>query len=127
MESAVSLDTAYHAHIRCKTELLNSAAQIASRDAKELIARHKCDLEYWLKNEGERLFGSYIEFTRLIASHQKFYAVVEILANIASTRGDGTFHHELISSPQLTRASMDLGVAVNELKTTIERARRISS
>jgi hypothetical protein len=127
MESAISLDTAYRTHIVCKTDLLNSATQVASRDAKELIAAHQCDLEHWLKNDGERLFGEFIEFGRLIASHEKFYAIVVKLANIASTKAQGTFHHELISSPQFTRASIDVGVAVNELKTAIERAKKINA
>jgi hypothetical protein len=106
---------------------LVAAAEIAASDAEQLIGKHHCDLEYWLKSEGERLYGTYIEFRKLLAKHQEFYGIVEIIAHVAARRANVTFHHELISTPQFARASIDIAMAVNELKATVERTQKINS
>ncbi len=127
MVEKITLETAYRAHLLCKAALITEARQNPAQTATDIVARHRCELGKWLSDDGEKLYGTFAEFRRVIAKHEYYYSVVAIVANIADRKGVANFHGELISSPPFARASMEVGIAINELKAAVDRVKKSAS
>lgn len=121
MQLQMSLENAYRVHIFCKEALLDSAVKCAPQEAVQVIAAHKCELGDWLLGEAAKLYqGHPREYQNLLSKYQQFYAIAEIHADIVSKSMHRSLHTELLSSPHLSRASLEIGIAINELKAATE-------
>jgi hypothetical protein len=127
LEAKITLENFYTEHLMCKSRLLLEVQENKNLSASTIFKSHRCNLVNWLVGEGERTYGNYAEYRRLLAKHQEFYAIAAILADIAEKKRFGGFHEELLTSQYFTKASMEVGVAVNELKAAVERTRKLNS
>jgi hypothetical protein len=127
LETEITLENFYSEHLLCKSQLLSDVQKNTNLCASTVLKNHKCNLVNWLIGEGERTYGNYGEYRRLLAKHQEFYAIAAILADIAEKKRFGGVHEELLSSQYFNKASMEVGVAANELKAAVERTRKLNS
>jgi hypothetical protein len=119
MPSQVTLANAYKTHLIYKAELIAAANECNVRDLTPFLKDDLCALGKWLYGRGKLQYGTMPEFNRLLRAHQMFYCVLALIAKKEAREAAGDFHLALIESPNLNAASIEVGVAVNLLRSAV--------
>jgi aerotaxis receptor len=119
MPSQITLANAYKAHLNYKAELIAAANECNLQDLAPFLRDDRCALGKWLYGKGKLQYGATPEFDRLVRAHQIFYCVLVVIAKQPTLVTAGGFHRALIESAQLNAASIDIGVAVNHLRSAV--------
>jgi aerotaxis receptor len=119
MPSQVSLANAYKVHLNFKAELMAAAKECDLSDLAPLLKDDRCALGKWLYGIGKLKYGTMHEFNTIIRAHQMFYCFMAVIAKQESLKADSDFHRALSESPKLNAASIEIGVAINLLRSAV--------
>ena len=119
MPSQVTLANAYKVHLNYKAELIAAAKECDLHDLAPFLKHDRCALGKWLYGKAEVKYGMMPEYKRLVQAHQMFYCVIAFIVKAATVAAAGDLHQALIESPKLNAASIEVGVAVNLLRSAV--------
>lgn len=116
---STTLDSAHAAHHAWKAKLEKSADEGETLDVETIKRADCCDLGQWLLGEGNDQFGGTPQFAALVEKHSEFHFVTSIVASMANAKDAGLVKHMLRNSSQFARASLEVGVAIQELRKLV--------